>query len=442
MNPRTLMILVLALLGLTYGLASWIQPADSAGESEKQQSGADDPQSAALYPYDMLGIREVLVHRAESLDLLRLIPGPRHTWRLTDPIEDRAEPALLAQLFQTLSLHKFSPPETAWSARTDAELGLAEPRVELEIVHESAPLFRLLIGTRHPDGSRAFARLNGRRCMVPLALLDLLERKGQTWRDHGIVEGPRAVSELIWEPHDGTRIRLTRQGRDWKLQEPIEGPLDPLRLGSLQRLLGARSSELPIDPLEDAVRSAAEAEAGRLTLRSPAGTEGEVFTQTLYLRSGVFLDPQRAFAMPSYGDDLAFLAMPAEELRSQRLLQFEPRNISSLRVTRPNGAVELRRGSRGWTDSEGELLTPAARKQLTAHLVTLANLEATEVRPRPEGIPPRQVTLSIANRVVERNAVILRYWPLAEGGTVVTAGSSTQGYFVGLDFEGFWNGIL
>ena len=101
----------------------------------------------------------------------------------------------------------------------------------------------------------------------------------------------------------------------------------------------------------------------------------------------------------------------------------------------------LRRTSLGWTGEDGELLPADARNRLTRLLVELANLQTDQEGQRPEGELARQLTLSIAARVTERNATVLRWWPSSEG-SVVSEGASGQTYVSSLDLDSIFAEIL
>ena len=163
--------------------------------------------------------------------------------------------------------------------------------------------------------------------------------------------------------------------------------------------------------------------------------------QVLRLFEGMAYDRDRAYLLPTYEDDLAVLSYPAQELRSRRLLGFDPTHISSLRLTRPEGTVELRRGSLGWARSDGEVLPSPAQKLLTRTLVEIANLESVQEAERPAGVSARQLVLSISARVTERGSTVFRWWPSAEG-RVGAEGSSTQAYAIATDFDALFEEIL
>ncbi|MAW59657.1 MAG: hypothetical protein CMJ94_02340 [Planctomycetes bacterium] len=440
MNPRALFVLALCLIGIAVWIPSLFPEAETPKIQEEPGPSSDEETPDVLFAADPSSIREILIHRAETQDVVRLEPREDGHYQLTDPLVDRAEPALIGQLLMILSRTPAREMEAAWAARTDAELGIAAPRVDLEILLEDGSLYRLALGARHAGGSQVFAARNGERILAPRALAEMLTRPATQWRDHSILSFPRQVIELAWSPPQGVGFRIRKSGRNWELVEPIQGLVDPIRGRGLDRMIGMRASSLPTDASSDELRAQLEGAGGELRITSLVDGDRKV-EQVLRLFEGMAYDRDRAYLLPTYEDDLAVLSYPAQELRSRRLLGFDPTHISSLRLTRPEGTVELRRGSLGWARSDGEVLPSPAQKLLTRTLVEIANLESVQEAERPAGVSARQLVLSISARVTERGSTVFRWWPSAEG-SVGAEGSSTQAYAIATDFDALFEEIL
>lgn len=437
MNPRVLFVLAIVLIGAALGLRQFLP----GGEAELDPSETTAESLDQLYSGDLAGIQEILIHRAETLDLVRIEPAGDGIWSVTEPILDRAEPALLRMLFAMLQSESVAKPEAVWDARTDAELGLAEPRVDLEIRGSEGEFFQLAIGARHSNGMSSFASRNGERILLPRNFVELLERPASQWRDHTVLRWPMHVVEMEWRPSQGGGFLAKRTGTGWELVEPIASRMDPIRVRGLDRLIGMRSSSLPSDGPTPELREKLENSGG--VLRFVSLIDGKVErSQEFRVHEGVLLDLDRQFLLPVYFEDLNVLSYSAEDLRSKRLLNFDPTHIASLRVNLPDGAVELRRTSQGWTGPNEQLLPPAARNRLTTLLVELANLETVQEAERPSAELARQLMLSISTRPIERGATVLRWWPSEEAGSVVAQGQSRMSYTSQADYDAIWAEIL
>jgi hypothetical protein len=438
MNPRVLFVLALVLIGAAFGLSR-------LDFSAQPKPPADTPELATdlrLFQGDLSTIHEILIHRTESFDVLRIEPAEDGIWRLTEPLADRAEPVLLRILFQLLDSAAASQPEAIWEARTDAELGLAEPRVDLEIRSGEQDFYRLAIGARHSNGTSCFAKRNGKRILVPRSIVELLERPASQWRDHTVLRWPLQVIEIKWQPASGAGYTARRTGQGWELIEPLQSRVDPIRVRALDRLIGMRAASLPSDSPPPELREQLAAAGGILQFTSLLEGQKER-RQEFRVHDGVLLDIDRAFLLPTYNEDLNVLEYGAEELRSKRLLHFDPSHIASLRVHLEDGPVELRRSSQGWIGEDGELLHGAAQKRLTSLLVELANLETVTEAERPTDQLARQLQLSISARPVERGATVLRWWPSpTEAGSIVSHAQSRASYQAGSDFDAIWAQIL
>ena len=442
MNPRALLVLVLALIGAAVGLSTLLTDPEEPQPQDGTPPGGAEEAPEVLLAIERDQIHEILVHRAETRDLLRLVPSSDGHFDITEPLSDRAEPALLRQLIETLRRTPILEPEAAWAARTDAELGIAAPSVDLEILYgPERKLFRLAIGARHQSGAQVFASRNGQRVLVSRALAEMLTRPAQQWRDHAVLRFPRNIVRIRWQPSDGgDGFEVERAGRSWNLVAPIDGRVDPVRVRGLDRMIGMRVASLPTDQAPADLAEQFRNRGGELKLTALLDGEREV-VQRLRLYDGVALDEDRSYFLPIYADDLNVLDYPAQELRSRQLLAFDPTHITSLRVTNADGSTELRRTSLGWTDAAGELLPAEARNRMTRLLVELANLQTAQEAERPDGELARQLTLSISARVTERNATVLRWWP-AGNGSVVSEGTSGQSYACELDLDAIFAEIL
>lgn len=436
MNPRVLFVLALVLIGAAFGLSRVDFGAEPKPQPEENESNVD----RRLFQAELESIHEVLIHRAETLDVLRIEPAGDGIWSLTEPLADRAEPVLLRMLFQQLGSDTASQPEAIWGARTDAELGLAEPRVDLEIRYGDQGFYHLAIGARHSNGMSSFALRNGERILVPRSIVELLERPSSQWRDHTVLRWPLQVIEVKWQPAEGAGFTALRTGQGWELTEPVQSRVDPIRVRALDRLIGMRAASLPSDAPPPELRERLLAAGGILQFTSLL--EGKTQRpQTFHVHDSVLLDVDRAYLLPTYNEDLNVLAYSAEELRSKSLLSFDPSHIASLRVHLEAGPVELRRSSQGWVSEDGELLSATARKRLTTLLVELANLETVQEAQRPADQLARQLQLSISARPVERGSTVLRWWPSAEG-SIVSEGQNRASFQSAFDLDAIWTEIL
>ncbi|MCH2101496.1 MAG: DUF4340 domain-containing protein [Planctomycetes bacterium] len=434
MSPRSLFALTIALIGAAIALSTLI-PNPTTVDRQVEKG------SVTLLAVDPDDIHEVLIHRADTRDLLRLVPSSDGHFDLKEPLVDRAEPALVRALIETLHRTPVVEPEAAWAARTDAELGIAAPSADLEIIYgPDRELFRLAIGARHQSGTHVFASSNGQRVLVSRALAEMLTRPAQQWRDHAVVKFPRNTTSIRWQPFTGEGFEIKRSGRSWNLVAPIDGRVDPVRVRAIDRMIGMRVASLPTDGVPDEIAEQFRYRGGELRLTALLDGKREV-EQVLRILDGIAFDEERDYLLPIYADDLNVLDYPASELRSRQLISFDPTHITSLRVTLPKGSTELRRGSQGWARENGKLLSPAGRNRLTRLLVELANVQAELEAQRPKGELARQLTLSISARVSERNATALRWWPLPEG-SVLAERSSRQSYASELDLDAIFAEIL
>jgi uncharacterized protein DUF4340 len=447
MNPKKLLLLIIILLGAAFALQQWSKRAEMQRQLElvqQKEQEAKLPDQAALSGWlhgSLEDIGEITVHQTENLVILRFHPDDQKIWRIDDPFVDRAEPLMIEALLHWLFKVPTQTIDPAWQNSTDADLGLAEPRVDLEISFRDGRQDLLMVGAPEPDGDQHFATLNGHRLMIPRAAVDLLIRPSEHWRNRGIFQWPRNVRTVRWAPQDGPGFLIQKVGSTWKILEPIQGTLDPLRVKTLSRCLGSRVSTLPTDQTSAKVRQAF-AERGNLLEVTATFEDHAPRVQTLRLHQGLAMDLNRPYLLAYNPDDFRLLQYTAEEIRSQRLVEFNPSHMSSIRILKDSQEFILRRSQSGWMDRQGERLAPGLQKRLQTMLVYLSTFEASALAEPEAGSSPRSILLSRAANPVPRGATMFRYWPVDQDHSTISVEGSRQKYQTDRNLDQEWDIIL
>jgi hypothetical protein len=350
-SRSTLVVLLLVVLGLSW--AAW-----SVLRSEERSRAAAD-----VRLFEDLDENEIVALRIENLgrDLsLRLERDPSGGWRITDPVEARAEPAPPDLIVQSAMIRRGT--EVEGGERELARYGLDPPRFVLEVESErggARTRQRAEFGAVDPDGERMYVHVRG---MVVRALRDLeplLDLQLHEFRSSAVSRvDPRDVVEIhrrgTWGP-DGASLAFdaVREGDAWTATAPVRGRLDPgaMALYALstagmrrERVVdeGLRAlASLGLDPPELEIELGS-ARAEPLVLRFGRGGAR---------RAGGWnacaLGDPTVWSLAA--EDLAYLATPLEEFFDHKLHRLARSAVTAIELSAPGGEVQIARQPLGWT---------------------------------------------------------------------------------------------
>ena len=338
MNPRATIALFLATLlavgGLVY-LRTAVDPTRTAAEKRRY--------AAVFEPGEVTEI--VLVRGNETIRLGRTDRG----WRVTEPVEDRADPEAVDRLLLAARFLDVRDREPAKDPAAVPESGLAAPRVRLDL--RGARDVRLDLGGPTALPGEIFARVGGQPLVlrVPDSILKPATAPAESFRDPRLTDlSADDIEKFTVQRADGELTARLERGR-WIIEKPVQAPADPRAVRDfLERLLGLRVTAF-----------AGEAAAGTATLPgqtarlalTPRGGGEELavdisrgaaagkFTARFAPRGGP-LDVAPAAA-------LLFDVSP-EALRDRSLGYVEADTIDRIVVEAGGGTSVLRRRGDGW----------------------------------------------------------------------------------------------
>lgn len=151
---------------------------------------------------------------------------PTGDWKLTAPIEDRADPATagsLAGSLLNLTVNEKIPLEDGVDPK---EFGFDPPAAEVEawVAGENEP-YNLKIGTAKPVGPAAYVQTNrdpNAVFMVGNYFPPMVQKDLFHWRNKRIfpeVTGDQ-IQAIEWEPAKGQKILAEKSGSEWMLKNP------------------------------------------------------------------------------------------------------------------------------------------------------------------------------------------------------------------------------
>lgn len=379
MQPRRL--LVLALLVSALGAFIWFFERELPSSEERQEMARKvvrlKPEEVEAVTLEWEGERVVLERRelhgqappttepttnqdAEpaSQDDEDVLAPPDREWRLTHPLEARADENLVRALLTSLAgLEK----ERTLEDPEPEKLGLDSPRALLSFRRDGKEE-TLEIGAKIPASSNTLVRLRGEGGgevhVVRDSLYSDVTRAAGDWRDRKVFTGRRHEIDRIELSQGDETVRLVRRGEDYWLESPIEDRADEDHVnGFLNELTGMLANEF----IDDGA-----GRLGELGLDAPGAVvevsfEGREGPFRLELGSQVPDDPERSYArsesqvFATDADLQETLTRPAADWRSRAWTALPVYQITSARIQGEGPALELTRDGGDWRRGEDKI---------------------------------------------------------------------------------------
>jgi hypothetical protein len=355
MRPRALLILFLVVAGL--GAFVWFYERELPGSDERAERskrllpGLDADEISALELTTENGTvmlaRTPLPAEREGGEDGTATGGPQGEWRITSPLEARADDAAVAALLSTL--------ETLERKRTLEDLdaagaGLTEPSARL-VVRSDDEETVLTIGSSVPAsgdvlvavGEAAPYFVTGGR------IVEQIDKAPGEWRDRDLFPWSRAdIDHLRIETPTG-ELLLGRRGEDFWVEEPYADRADA---GAVSRLLTALTGLRAETFLDEPV---AESGLDEPELRLEVVLADREEPVRVQVGGRIDAEPPRRYAVfgtqtVEIADDLAgAVAGDPERWRSPDWASLEVFEIDRVELERGDETLVLERADGEWT---------------------------------------------------------------------------------------------
>lgn len=307
-------------------------------------------------------------------------------WRLTYPIQGRADAARMEQILGVITelpcRELVTPEQRATRDLSLADYGLAKPQVKIQVTDRLAAL-DLWVGLDAPLGNLVYTRLAGSEDVMatPRDFLALLPQDAEALRDRTLLHGdPAGAARLEIRRAGAGFVQLARQEGQWMIQQPFAARADAGRVGELMAALyGLRAEHFVWDPPAAGAASPAAAaggdresesrlatygltaDAAALSVRvwgenDQTGRElliGRAAGETNNLVYARVSDSPSVYAVTNA--ILAALDVNGKSLRDRYLFPFEPAGVACLSIDERGRKVVLRRVAEGWLFDEPAL---------------------------------------------------------------------------------------
>lgn len=326
-------------------------------------------------------------------------------WHIVRPVQARANPGSLDRMLSVLEglvrEDVVSEEERRERELTLEHYGLTDPRARLTVGNGLRQI-ELKIGNDAPLGGQMFVQIEGYENVMASSkgLFDALPEDLAAIRDRRVLAGtaPRTIRLEIDSPAGGF-LKLVRSPAGWVFQQPDVGRGDDVRIA---RLLDAIYALQVQTFVEDAKVEAAGADEAELegTRAAPTYEQYDLAGDKAVLRVRVFMHGDgvgrelllgkatgenagliyaRQSEIPSVyavrRDILDAVSVSVNDLRSRRLFEQEPRDVSFVVFERDDHRLLLRRGNRGAWRIEAPVQWPADYQVVQQTLEALTRID-------------------------------------------------------------------
>ncbi len=288
--------------------------------------------------------------RTDSLRA-RLEQQQKETWRITEPIQGKADSRKVSDLVHSLSQDQV----TAFLDKPPADLkgfGLAPPRGEIRLTLEGGAEATLLFGAQKKEGG-VYARRQGEERVLELTkeFFTGLPKKVEDVRDRTLLAFDREKVQQIDLKGPKGQTLLKKMDGKWKMKEPEEASADHRLIEDLLwDLAGARIKAFVSDKAKSLKPYGLDAPAIVIRLLDQ---EAKPLT-TLALnqakkRKGAYAridDTQEVFLVEARLYDQ--LAKGPFDLRLRRLLSFETWDVGQVELSRDGTTILLEKRREHW----------------------------------------------------------------------------------------------
>lgn len=335
---------------------------------ETKQPGTREvlEKGANLVTLDPAKVRTITVTDGETVVALE---RSEDRWRVTKPVEDRADPAIAQQILglaESIRKEQTIPAgDNKDAARSRiSEVGLSSPKLKLEFGGDGAPP-PILLGKEAAVEGKIYARLGDAQDIYVISdsILEMIRRKPEEFRDRRLsdLDPAKVVKVVVKSP--GGEIEALREKERWRLVRPIKARADSARVTNLiAQMLNTSIESFVASSQGDTASQAFNDGRGSVALTPEGG--GEV--QMLEFGPETPADPSKITARFAVRKSVYTLAKESaavldtkpNDLRERKLARFDLDLVDRVTLaSKAHGRTVLGRKGEDWTinpDKDGK----------------------------------------------------------------------------------------
>lgn len=309
-------------------------------------------------------------------------------WRITQPIEARADHEKIDQLLA--SLDELSRKEAFEVSTADlTQFGLAAPSLQIDMrTTEGQQLPALMLGDRTPDASSIYARLGeGNEIFtIPVATESTLKLDLYEARDKRLVPADLDDAHAIQLAFNDADFALQHTETGWRLLEPISEPADEDQINTFADTLGQARIQRFVDDPEPLESYGLADPAWRAVFDVPGATTGTQQTYTLLIGDLVTTGGARRWAKLD-AEPIVFeiessvygqLQPTLTDLRSKQLIELAAPEIDRVEFRQRRDTLTLERNDEGFWQFADDPEARVDQTRVANKLSQLTRMQAVE----------------------------------------------------------------
>ena len=385
MKTRTTLILLI----LAVGLGIWIK----FFESKKPNTVEAQREAGNVVNFDREKLEGMTIQNGDDRIELRRQDGK---WRLTAPVKDQAEGAVVDNLISDIETWRKggtipAKEVTAEKGRMN-EFGLVQPKLRLRLIEPKGPP-EILLGKDTAFEGQMYVRFADSKDVYIAAqtVRTDIAKKPDDFRDRKLTDLTTAqVTRAVLKSAAG-EIELAKKNEHWEIVKPLQARGDDQKIGDLlAQVTNARIQEFVADDRGDLHAYGLPEPRGSITIYGADDKEGrtlqigavaEKIKDAVYAR---YLPRNAVYALPKKTEEI--LTVRPNDLRDHHLVRLDTNNLDRINL-----------------EGTGEPKIVLARKEQNWTLASRNNQPANsdEVRRLIDTLNDQQVTRFVADTASE-----------------------------------------
>ncbi len=377
MKTRTTLLLLI----LVIALGVWIK----FFESKKPNTVEAQRAAGNVVNFDREKLEGISIQNGDDRIKLRRQEGK---WRLTAPVKDQADSAVVDNLISDLEnwRKEGSIPAKEVTAEKGrmAEFGLVQPKLRLRLTGTEMPP-EILFGKDTAFEGQMYVRfVEAKEVYVATETVRTdIAKKPDDFRDRKLTDLTTAqVIRAVLKSPAG-EIELAKKNEHWEIVKPLQARGDDQKIGDLlAQVTNARIQEFVADDKGDLHAYGLSEPRGSITVYGADDKEGRTLQlgamadktkDAVYVR---YLPRNAVYALPKKTDDI--LTVRPNDLRDRHLLRLDTNNLDRLNIEATGEPkIVLARKDQNWTITSRSD-QPANSDEVRRLIDTLNNQEVTK----------------------------------------------------------------
>ncbi len=377
MKTRT----TLLLLVLVIALGVWIK----FFESKKPNTAAAKREAGNVVNFDREKLEGITIQNGDDRIELRQQAGK---WRLTAPVKDQADGAVVDNLISDLEAWRKESSIPAQEVTAEkgrlSEFGLVQPKLRLRLSGPEMPP-EIWFGKDTAFEGQMYVRFADAKdvYIAPQTVRTDIAKKADEFRDRKLTDLTTAqVTRAVLKSPAG-EIELAKKNEHWEIVKPLQARGDDQKISDLiAQVTNARIQEFVADDKGDLQTYGLSEPRGSITVFGADEKEGrtlqlgavaEKIADAIYVR---YLPRDAVYALPKKTAEL--VAVRPNDLRDRHLVRLDTNNLDRLTIEGSGQPkIVLARKDQNWALASRND-QPANADEVRRLLDTLNNQEVTK----------------------------------------------------------------